>query len=65
MMSNHLETKSLRNRSARCDDYIQSSRKAKHNLRPQLNRLSELMLKADADPEISNVITGSGKFAPD
>ena len=30
---------------------------------PMLNRLSELMLKADADPEIrAIVITGSGKF---
>ena len=37
--------------------------KANTNSGPMLNRLSELMLKADADPEIrAIVITGSGKF---
>ena len=63
-MSNHLENEVL----YETDEHVATitfNRAEKQNTisGPMLNRLSELMLKADADPEIrAIVITGSGKF---
>ena len=63
-MSNHLENEVL----YEIDQHVATitfNRAEKQNTisGPMLNRLSELMLKADADPEIrAIVITGSGKF---
>ena len=63
-MSNHLENEVL----YETDQHVATitfNRAEKQNTisGPMLNRLSELMLKADADPEIrAIVITGSGKF---
>ena len=63
-MSSHLENEVL----YEIDQHVATitfNRAEKQNTisGPMLNRLSELMLKADADPEIrAIVITGSGKF---
>lgn len=63
-MSNHLENEVL----YEIDQHVATitfNRAEKQNTisGPMLNRLSELMLKADGDPEIrAIVITGSGKF---
>ena len=63
-MSNHLENEVL----YETDQHVATitfNRAEKQNTisGPMLNRLSELMLKADEDPEIrAIVITGSGKF---